>query len=325
MRSGYWLLLAVGLAFLVFRGDAAFLQADVGSEYLCKPEAEISHLDTLQPEEKKRCLEYCNRIKADVEDMEEADKDKKEADKKRCKDTANALAKLPAAMQQNLGLVETLVADIHNGACLATLMADWAARDAACSSEQDDAAQRMKVFQRMVTVLVQFYGKPDKARRASSGEKPPTKDFCAYQVAEWMQNGGILFDSEKCANMHPMYNDMKDCKKECWTFMKEKMGGTGCISLYYEIMFDTIGSTRTADPDPTNDMLTKPEIPATLESTADKECTDTPCTSMMDTVKACAKVGGEKDWIKYSPKAFSQDWRGTVQGGVYCWQGMNCH
>jgi hypothetical protein len=31
-------------------------------------------------------------------------------------------------------------------------MADWAARDAACSSEQDDAAQRMKVFQRMVTV-----------------------------------------------------------------------------------------------------------------------------------------------------------------------------
>jgi hypothetical protein len=40
-----------------------------------------------------------------------------------------------------------------------------------------------------------------------------------------MQNGGILFDSEKCANMHPMYNDMKDCKKECWTFMKEKMGG----------------------------------------------------------------------------------------------------
>jgi hypothetical protein len=61
MRSGYWLLLAVGLAFLVFRGDAAFLQADVGSEYLCKPEAEISHLDTLQPEEKKRCLEYCNR------------------------------------------------------------------------------------------------------------------------------------------------------------------------------------------------------------------------------------------------------------------------
>jgi len=61
MRSGYWLLLAVGLAFLVFRGDAAFLQADVGSEYLCKPEAEISHLNTLQPEEKKRCLEYCNR------------------------------------------------------------------------------------------------------------------------------------------------------------------------------------------------------------------------------------------------------------------------
>ena len=33
--------------------------------------------------------------------------------------------------------------------------------------------------------------------------------------------------------------------------------------------------------------------------------------SMMNTVKACAKVGGEKDWIKYSPKAFSQDWRGV--------------
>ena len=33
--------------------------------------------------------------------------------------------------------------------------------------------------------------------------------------------------------------------------------------------------------------------------------------SMMDTVKACAKAGNEKDWIKYSPKVFSQDWRGV--------------
>ena len=55
---------------------------------------------------------FPGRIKADVEDMEEADKDKKEADKKRCKDTANALAKLPAAMQQNLGLVVRLCAAI---------------------------------------------------------------------------------------------------------------------------------------------------------------------------------------------------------------------
>ena len=57
MRSGY-LLLAVGLACLFLRGDAAYLQDVEAKRYDCKPDSEMM---ALQPKEKERCLEYCKR------------------------------------------------------------------------------------------------------------------------------------------------------------------------------------------------------------------------------------------------------------------------
>jgi hypothetical protein len=64
MRAGHLMLLAIGIACLALAqgsASAPYLLASEEKPYECVPDAEIDATESLRPEEKFRCKEFCKR------------------------------------------------------------------------------------------------------------------------------------------------------------------------------------------------------------------------------------------------------------------------
>ncbi len=278
------------------------------------------------------------------------------APKKYCNQTAEGLAALPAAWAEAMSgggteALERVIEMVHkDGTCLAGMMFNWANRDIYCRNDPKDQMQS-----RMMMVLLQYYksfhGIPGSSavempspvhRRelASAGIRradPVWKSFCLVQVADFLKDGGNLFDKTKCGGKHPVWSDLgpgsKWCSADCWAHMKAKMKDGGCVALYYETMFDlayNVGRTVDADAG-TNTFVTVKSLVEKMDSTqADAKCTEgegrAPCTAINDAIASCAESNGEEDYVQWTAKAEKMDQFGaTTKGGVKCWQGSHCH
>jgi hypothetical protein len=276
------------------------------------------------------------------------------APEKKCNQTAEGLAALPAAWSKaqstgNTDVLEDVIAKVHNSNCLAGIMSNWASRDIHCRDNPLDQTQS-----RMMMILLQYYNSfhenvemPSPVhrrelenagmRRAEGTTKIPNpKSFCLVQLADFLKRGGNLFDKTKCGGKHPIWSDMgpgtKTCTADCWTHMKAEMKDGGCVALYYETMFDLVNVGRTADAGAgTNTIVTVKSLVDKMDSiTIDPKCTEgegrAPCTAINDAIAACAENNGQAEYVKWTPMAEKVDPFGaTTKGGVKCWQGTNCH
>lgn len=338
MKAGsLLLLLAIGLACADRSQALGYLKTTEGEEWKCDDPvidaAVIGDGGFSDTDARDTCKEFCKRIETTVTTLENEDLKPETTPKKMCKITASALAQIisdfadPAKMK-------THMTNIHTGSCLAALMNDWAARDAACSPVDSQEASFRK---RVLLIMVQYYSAADpvsthrrspsdlEARRAEEGKHPAWDSFCSVQLAKFLSvDGGTLFDNTECEGKNPLWSEMKTCPAACWTDIKKKLYGGGCIAMYYDTVFQIIGDSYTTEGD---NKLKIGDIDIGNGNPEDA-CKDSlPCVSVDKAISACAKLNSDgADLSLFSAVVEKTDsFGGVKKGGVRCWQGMDCH
>jgi len=296
--------------------------------------------DKWTAESKETCLGFCARIDEAVTDMSANAADKKCLESARALsilnkqffDIATDIAGASKRWDKTFQAEVTQQLDIlHNqGSCLSLLMPDWTARTAACQNDNGNKAQLERIFM----VLLQYYN-PHGPEYAFSPDpdKPDPKSYCAYEIMDFMAGGANLFDLEACAGKHPVWSTMEECPLACWIHIKSKMNQGGCISVYYDTMFQVIYSSgkklqgSAESQKATKTALTVADLVTDKTTTIDTKCKDElpPCTPINKALAECAKDAKEANLVTYYSTAIKVDaFGGSSKGGVKCKQGTNC-